>query len=172
MHAHTHADTALPATIDATTMVIRSRRTWWRSTLDITLTLLAWLGFLLLWGRGLRSMLQHKDIDGLELPIAQQLLPTVHDLAIYVLAILLQGLLLLGWARYNFWRFHGKQRRGPIPALSDSRLMADYDLDPASLQRLRTQAVSVVEHACDGSIVQVVTPAPRPQTSRAVPEMT
>lgn len=159
MHASPLSDATLPATIDASTMVIRSRRTWWRIALDVLLTVLAWLGFVLLWSRGLRNLLDHKDIDGLELPIVQQLLPTVHDLSIYVLAILLQGLLLLGWARYNFWRFHGKQRRGPIPALSDSRLMADYDLDAESLQRLRSQAVSVVEHAFDGSIVQVRAPA-------------
>lgn len=149
------ASTPLPSTITAETMVIRSQRPWWRIALDVVLTCIAWVGFIYLLVRGLQAALLRKDADGFEMPLIQQLLPTLNDISAYIVVILVQGLILLSWARYNSYRFRGKQRRIAIQPLSDENLIADYGIAAESLQALRQQTISVIEHTYNGSIAKI-----------------
>lgn len=140
--------------INAATMVIRSARGHWRLALDILLTWLAWAFFTFLVARGIWSVLSAQR-EGVDMPWLTPLLPGMSDLGVYLLAMLLQGGLLLLWARYNFWRFHGRQRRAaPLP-MDDDSLLRHYGIPADGLRRLRNLPVSVIHHAQDGRIVQV-----------------
>lgn len=144
----------LPEAINASTMVIRSQRGQWRFLLDCVLTVLAWLAFALLFARGIWSIAT-KNRDGIEMPFLSEIAPTVSDLGIYILAMLLHGGLLILWARYNYLRFRGKQRRSPSTApLAQLKLMADYGITLQTLNELRTLPISVIHHAPDGSIIK------------------
>ncbi|WP_455555226.1 poly-beta-1,6-N-acetyl-D-glucosamine biosynthesis protein PgaD [Comamonas sp.] len=153
--------TPLPEDINASTMVIRSQRGWWRHALDIVLTVTAWASFIYLWGRGLHTVLTGKDIDGFDLPWVQQLLPTLHDFSAYIVAILLQGLLLLLWARYNASRFRHRQRRTSTRPLEDQNLLRDYGVAPSGLAQLRRKTVSTIHHTRHGKIVQITSSDPQ-----------
>lgn len=140
--------------IDASTMVIRSERGYWRHALDILLTWLAWAFFTFLVARGIWSVLSAQR-DGVDMPWLTPLLPGFSDLGVYLLAMLLQGALLVLWARYNFLRFRGQQRRAaPLP-MDDDSLLRYYGIPADGLRRLRDLPVCVIHHAADGRIVQV-----------------
>lgn len=142
----------LPEAINASTMVIRSQRGHWRFLLDCVLTALAWLAFALLFARGIWSIAT-KNRDGIEMPFLSGIAPTVSDLGIYILAMLLHGGLLILWARYNYLRFRGKRRNATEP-LAQLKLMSDYGITPQTLEQLRTLPISVIHHAPDGSMTK------------------
>lgn len=140
--------------INASTMVIRSARGYWRYGLDIFLTWMAWIFFSYLIARGLWLVLAGEH-DGIDLPWLAPLLPGFSDLGTYLLAMLMLGGLLLLWARYNFLRFRGSKRRAPAAAMDDHNLLRHYGIPAESLQCLRQQPVCVIHHAPDGRIMQV-----------------
>lgn len=138
-------------------MVIKSQRGHWRWVLDCLLTVCAWISFFYLFARGIQSIAAGHQ-NGLELPFLTQLLPTLSDLSIYICAMLLQGGLLILWARYNYLRFRGKKRRAPFVSLTDVQLKVDYDINSETLQQLRSQSISVIHHAPDGRILKTTNP--------------
>src|SRR5690606_7670545 len=129
--------------INASTMVIRSARGYWRHVLDIFLPWMAWIFFSYLFARGIWSVLE-REREGVDMPWLAPLLPGFSDLGLYLLAMLLQGGLLVLWARYNFWRFRGQTRRAPPPALDDDSLLRHYGIPPDSLRRMRQLPVCVI----------------------------
>lgn len=145
--------------INASTMVIRSARGYWRRLLDLLLTWVAWVFFSYLFARGIWSVLA-QERAGVELPWMAALLPGLADLSVYLLAMLLLGGLLVLWARYNFWRFHGHNRRAVPAAMDDDSLLRHYGIPADSLQRMRQLPVCVIHHAPDGRIVQVASSLP------------
>ena len=140
--------------INASTMVIRSARGYWRHALDLLLTWIAWAFFTFLMARGIWSVLAAPRED-IEAHWLMPLQPGLSDLGLYLLAMLALGGLLVLWARYNFWRFRGHQRRAaPLP-MDDDSLLRHYGIPADGLRRLRELPVCVIHHAHDGSIVQV-----------------
>lgn len=152
----------LPGEINADTMVIRSERGLWRHALDVVLTLFAWVFFTYLFARGIREIALTGHV-GVDMPLLSRLQPALTDLGVYVLAMFLQGSLLIVWARYNLWRFRGKQRRANTSPVAPSQLQAFYGVDTASLHQLRTQPICVIAHREDGSIADLEFPPTRPQ---------
>ena len=140
----------LPQEINASTMVIRSQRSALRHTIDWIMTLFAWLAFLYLLIRGIMAV-GSNNLQGVDMPFLSRAMPSVDTLSIYALAMILQGLMLLVWALYNWSRFHGKTRRGAAGAVDDERLS----------RSLRANPISVIHHAPDGAIT-AITRAPVP----------
>ncbi|MDR3003981.1 MAG: poly-beta-1,6-N-acetyl-D-glucosamine biosynthesis protein PgaD [Acidovorax sp.] len=153
--------TSMPATepapsleICTATMVICTQRSRLRYALDVVLTLLAWLAFAYLFAQGIWAVGTNR-VEELEMPFLSRAQLSMNTLSIYALAMLLQGLLLVLWALYNWGRFRGKQRRNTDTAVSDESLTRSYGIDASTLQRLRTQPISVIYHTADGSIAAV-----------------
>lgn len=150
----TPATKPLPLAIDASTMAIRTQRSAFRHAVDWIVTLLAWCAFLYLLVRGIMAV-GSNQMQGVDMPFFSRVMPSVDTLIIYALAMVLQGLFLLVWALYNWSRFHGKTRRSSASALDDARLTRSYGIDQAALDSLRSQPVSVIHHAFDGSIMSI-----------------
>lgn len=153
----TSAANHLPMEINASTMVIRSQRSALRHTVDAVLTLCAWLVFLYLFGKGIWAVGTHQA-EGLDVPFLSRALPSVDTLTIYGLAMVLQALLLLLWALYNWSRFHGKTRRNTAYVLPDEKLTRSYGIDQSTLNSLRSSPISVIHHASEGSISAITHP--------------
>lgn len=83
----------------------------------------------------------------------------------FAAVILVMGGLLLGWARINFYRFRGPDRR-QLPGRTDSAKMAvDFGLAPDRLSALQTSRRAWLDHHPDSSLRHVeVDPVPRPVT--------
>lgn len=148
------ASTSLSLEVNTATMVIRTQRSKLRYALDVVLTLLAWLAFAYLFAQGIWAV-GTGHMEGLDMPFISRMQPSMGTLSTYALAMLLQGLLLVVWALYNWGRFRSKQRRSADAAVSDESLTHRYGIDIPTLQRLRTQPVSVIYHTPDGSIAAV-----------------
>ncbi|MBV7420009.1 MULTISPECIES: poly-beta-1,6-N-acetyl-D-glucosamine biosynthesis protein PgaD [Comamonas] len=166
----TPAANHLPLEIDASTMVIRSQRSAFRHAVDWIVTLLAWCAFLYLLVRGIMAV-GSNQMQGVDMPFFSRVMPSVDTLIIYALAMVLQGLFLLVWALYNWSRFHGKTRRSSASALDDARLTRSYGIDQAALDSLRSQPVSVIHHAPDGSITAIAQERAAPRSRTEPPSL-
>ena len=73
--------------------------------------------------------------------------------AFFATVILIMGGLLLGWARINFYRFRGPDRR-QLPGRTDSaRMAADFGLAPDRLSALHACRRARLDHHPDGSLL-------------------
>ena len=158
--------TTFPQEINASSMVIRTQRSTLRHTIDRVLTLLAWLAFVYLFAQGIWAV-GTNQLEGLDVPFMSRALPSLDTLAIYALAMILQGVMLILWAVYNWSRFRGKQRRNAAISLSDESLTRSYGISQKALQSLRTRPVSIIHHAPEGYITSIQSPSPTPSQSEA-----
>ena len=140
--------------ITASTMVIHSARGRWYFVLDCLLTVLAWCVFIYLFARGIAA-LPSPSTSSIALPWLSSLLPTLADISVYVLAMVLQACILFLWARYNHWRFHRVQRREPPAPVTPSGLQADYGISAEALAQLRTAPISVIHFDDHEHIVRI-----------------
>ena len=95
-------------------------------------TFVAWAfgGFL-----GYRQVIELKDYMGI-----------IETLLIYALIVAVLGGTLLLWATYNFMRFRGKERRGPLPDLT-LQVYADHiGVNERDLQTWRRAKIVHVHH--------------------------
>jgi len=141
----------LPARIDASTMIVRTRRSLPRYWLDVALTALAWVAFIILFGRGIVNLAQER-LAGIPVPFWQEVLPTMRTLLIYALVAIVNALILFGWAGYNWWRFRGESRRRYPPPLSDEQLLQYFGIAAAQLAELRRARIVVAHHTPEGRI--------------------
>ncbi|MFZ5492923.1 MAG: poly-beta-1,6-N-acetyl-D-glucosamine biosynthesis protein PgaD [Pseudomonadota bacterium] len=75
--------------------------------------------------------------------------------AFFATVILIMGGLLLGWARINFYRFRGPDRR-QLPGRTDSaKMAADFGLAPDQLSALQTCRCARLDHHPDSSLRHV-----------------
>lgn len=158
----------IPREINASTMVIRTQRSKLRHIADWVITLLAWCAFLYLLIRGIIAV-GSGQTEGLDMPFMSRALPSIDTLIIYALAMVMQGVLLLFWAFYNWSRFHGKTRRSSANTLADERLMNDYGIDKIALTSLRSRPISVIHHTPDGSITAITSSRNSPSEKLSMP---
>ena len=129
---------------------------WWSRGVSTALSTLGWLVWLYLfaplfsllaWYFGFRRFKQYL------------LTYTGHDwVAFQALAIgvLLACALLLLWATYNLIRFRGKERRSPMPPVSDEAIMAVFHVSAEQMHCLRRAKVMRVRHDDSGQVVGAV----------------
>lgn len=81
----------------------------------------------------------------------------------FAAVILIMGGLLLGWARLNFYRFRGPDRR-QLPGLTDEpQMAADFGLEAHQHSILHTCRRARLDHHPDGTLRRVeINPEPVP----------
>lgn len=141
-------------------MILRTQRSPVAAAVDATLTFLAWIGFTYLIANGIIAALDGK-VDGPPLPFWSALLPTINTLLIYVIAAIVNGALLITWARYNRLRFRGLDRRRPFGALADKRCSLSFCSSETQLSQLQSCRIGVVHHDAQGLITGVEAKASR-----------
>lgn len=116
---------------------------------DTLLTLIAGIGFIWLIYQGVVSILQTQPEDEINL-----LRSTFTTLAIYLLIVLVNGLFLILWGKYNQLRFR-VERRTRRPDFSDDQLATHFGLSPEVLAQLNQSQIAVVNYDNDGAVVDV-----------------
>jgi len=134
-------------------MVIIKSRSPLQHSVDILLTTLGWTAFAYLFIAGTLAMLAENSGDQVWLPA--QLLPTLATLRDYTALTLAGALLLLVWAKYNQYRFRGKDRRKSAASLSEAKLLASFQVSSAQLSVLQQARASVIRHDEHGNILGV-----------------
>jgi biofilm PGA synthesis protein PgaD len=76
----------------------------------------------------------------------------VHRLGLYSFVVFCLGASLLTWAYYNYFRFHGRERRKRRPSVSLGDLAKRYEIAPSELERWMLAPRLLVHHNSDGRI--------------------
>lgn len=132
--------------------LIRTRQRPVMLAIDILLTLMAWIGLVVLLVRGLLPMLETHGGPRIDAPIFAAL----GTLQIYLWIALVNAAILIGWARYQQRR--GKyfaQRRIQAQALSDDGLSESFSLGAGDLAQLRQPGVLVIHNDHEGGVSEV-----------------
>ncbi|MDX3904302.1 MAG: poly-beta-1,6-N-acetyl-D-glucosamine biosynthesis protein PgaD [Pigmentiphaga sp.] len=148
--------------IDASTMVITTKRTRLRYLLDVVLTAIAWIVFLYLFARGMIAVVEGR-MAGLDAPFWSGAFPTMRTLAVYAALAVINALILFAWAWYNWRRFRGLDRRSAPAPMKPERLATGFGVSAELLARMESARILVVHHTEDGLIAAVDTVPAAPQ---------
>lgn len=107
--------------------------------IDGVLTLLAWAGFIWLIVTGIIDLMAHREnTPRVALPFMEHtFLASVSTIMVYVFIGVLIMLALVGWSKYNQWRWRGKERRKRFPALDLTTLPSCFGASGHTLEQLQ-----------------------------------
>ncbi|WP_313082621.1 poly-beta-1,6-N-acetyl-D-glucosamine biosynthesis protein PgaD [Atlantibacter sp.] len=117
--------------------------------IDMVLTLAAWLGFGYLIYLGLVKALSENAFMG-----PRPFESTLVTLGLYFLIALVNGLVLILWAKYNQLRFR-VERRKRRPPLAAKELAVSFHITPELVTELNKARVLTVHHNSMGGISYV-----------------
>lgn len=128
--------------------LIRTEQRWLPRAIDIVLTLMAWGGFLWLIYFGItKSLIKSPEMG----PGAGPFYTTLITLLEYLAVLLMNGLLLIVWARYNQYRFR-VERRKRRPALNQNELASSFSVPTDTIITLEMGRIQTVYHDGNGAI--------------------
>lgn len=135
--------------------IIRTRQRPILVVIDVILTVVAWVGLLLLLMRGLWPLLEtHAGAPRID----SSAFDALGTLQIYLWIAVVNAVILIAWARYQQRKSRGfAQRRLPSPVIDDAGLSKSFKLCDDSLQKLRTPGVMTIHNDQEGDISHVVT---------------
>lgn len=117
--------------------------------IDVILTLIAWIGFSYLIYKGLITALADSPFMGL-----RPFFTTLNTVSFYAIVALVNGLVLIFWAKYNQMRFR-VERRNRKPGLEDNELAVSMHITPQLALELNKGRVVTVYHHESGEIEHV-----------------
>lgn len=113
---------------------------------DIFLTIIAWLGFFWLIYAGVSSALAMQDFNE-----PGPFYTTLYSILGYFVMLLLNGLFLIVWAKYNQFRFR-VERRKRRPELKRVELAASMQVAPEVIEQMAHGRIQTVYHDSHGNI--------------------
>jgi len=118
--------------------------------MDVVLTLMAWAGFSYLIYAGLITALSHT-------PFVEDrpFFSTLDTLSFYLMVALINGAVLIGWAKYNQLRFR-IERRKRKPGLEKEEVAASLHITPELALALSKGQVLTLAHYDTGAIDRVL----------------
>ncbi|MDX7991838.1 poly-beta-1,6-N-acetyl-D-glucosamine biosynthesis protein PgaD [Xenorhabdus littoralis] len=117
--------------------------------IDILLTILIWAGFIYLFALGLLNSPHH----GPRL-FASVFTSELGSITLYIAIAVFNALLLIGWAKYNQYRFRIERRRHH-PALTHEEVAKSFILKQKLLDALRQNKVSSITYDNHGHIIDI-----------------
>lgn len=136
-------------------MIIRTPRSRLHLVIDVIVTLVAWVALLYFFGMGMLSILQgHRSGPEVTL-LVERLLPSAGTVGAYLLVAVFNAAVLLLWARYNAWRFRGKERRKPSLPLDDAQVASSLGVDLAERLRAASSRRMTVHHDPEGNVQKI-----------------
>lgn len=121
--------------------------------IEFLFTLVMWGAFIYLFFHSVVGSLKRTSLlDGMD--ASDLLAPSTGSLTAYALVALVNGAIVVVWAKYN--AFRGKEeRRKPVAHLSAEELAASFGIGPAVLHTLQASRVMTVHHDEHGAIARV-----------------
>ncbi|WP_446470957.1 poly-beta-1,6-N-acetyl-D-glucosamine biosynthesis protein PgaD [Xenorhabdus stockiae] len=117
--------------------------------IDVTLTILAWCGFVYLFISGLFNSPHHGPK-----PVMYIFSSELSSIALYIIVAIFNAFLLIGWAKYNQIRFRIERRRHQ-PALNHDEIATSFSLEERIIDRLNQGKVSDITYNNHGHIIGV-----------------
>ena len=120
---------------------------------EFLLTLVMWVFFIYLFLRDVIGVLQKPSVLA-AVGESGMFSVLMGSLLLYALIALLNGAVVVAWAKYNAYRGR-EERRKPIENLSNQELGASFGLSPKVLHGMHAARVMTVHHDERGTIHQV-----------------
>ncbi|WP_237388317.1 poly-beta-1,6-N-acetyl-D-glucosamine biosynthesis protein PgaD [Xenorhabdus sp. Sc-CR9] len=117
--------------------------------IDILLTILAWVGFVYLFAMGLF----YSSHNGSKL-FTSEFTSELGLIALYIIIAIFNALLLIGWAKYNQYRFKIERRRHRA-SLTHAEVASSLILEQKLLSVLRQSKVSSITYDNHGHIIGI-----------------
>ncbi|UHC84326.1 poly-beta-1,6-N-acetyl-D-glucosamine biosynthesis protein PgaD [Pseudomonas sp. NIBR-H-19] len=135
--------------------IIRTRQRPILVVIDVILTVVTWVGLLLLLMRGLWPLIEtHAGAPRID----SSAFDALGTLQIYLWIAVVNAVILIAWARYQQRKSRSfAQRRLPSPVIDDAGLSKSFKLCDDRLQKLRTPGVMTIHNDQEGDISHVVT---------------
>src|SRR5690606_26724126 len=102
-------------------MIISTSRSRVGTFLDALLTVIGWIVFIYLFGRGILGILRNAA-GGPEASLMPTFLPTLGTVSTYAIIALINAAIFISWALYNYWRFEGVERRKPVDLVNVAQM--------------------------------------------------
>ncbi|MGM0516879.1 MAG: poly-beta-1,6-N-acetyl-D-glucosamine biosynthesis protein PgaD [Pseudomonadota bacterium] len=90
---------------------------------------------------------------------------TLQAVQVYVLVILAAGVVFIGWATYNWLRFHNRERRHAPPPISSRELARRFCISPEEAEEISSQRIVTVHFNEDAEIIEITPESPLPADS-------
>ncbi len=137
-------------------MLIKTPRHWFPNSIDVALTLAAWIGFLYLLARGIRGLLIQPDealLSAIDLYMANH----VHLFFDVALGI---AVLVVMWSKYQQARGLHRHRTAHSTIADQQALSSRFKVSFSVLGNLRASQISVLHNDDQGNLanVECVTP--------------
>lgn len=113
---------------------------------DIILTIFAWLGFFWLIYAGVTNAISLQDLKE-----PGPFYTTLYSILGYFVVMMLNGIFLIVWAKYNQFRFR-VERRKRRPELKRTELAASMEVAPEIIDQMATGRIQTVYHDSHGNI--------------------
>lgn len=78
-------------------------------------------------------------------------LPTLLEYGVFVG---INATILIGWALYNYFRFHGPDRRRSLSPVTSAEVATHFGVDIALAQSMAATRVGVLHHDADGEVLR------------------
>jgi len=93
---------------------------------------------------------------------------TLQAVQVYVLVIFIAGVVFIGWASYNWLRFHKRERRHAPPPISSRQLAQRFGISTDEAEDIEHQRIVTVHFNEDAEIIEIV-PEEEPTTRADAP---
>lgn len=123
---------------------------WWHVR-DSVATAILWLVYLALVRVAILGVLEllHGRLTTLQGARVVAVLPTLAE---YALFIAMNGAVLIGWALYNWARFHGPDRRRTLRPVTGEEVAGHFGVGPDLARTMATARNGVLHHREDGRV--------------------
>ena len=81
---------------------------------------------------------------------------TLRAVQVYALVIFIAGVVFIGWAGYNWFRFHNRERRHAPPPISSRELARRFGIAPAEAEDIEHHRIVTVYFNEDAEIIEIV----------------
>ena len=81
---------------------------------------------------------------------------TLRAVQVYALVIFIAGVMFIGWASYNWLRFHNRERRHAPPPVSSRDLARRFGISPAEAEDIEHYRTVTVAFNEDAEIIEIV----------------
>ncbi len=80
---------------------------------------------------------------------------TLEAIQVYALVILIAGLIFIGWASYNWLRFHGHERRHAPPPIGPRELAHRFCISTEKAEEIEHRRIVTVQFNEDAEIIEI-----------------
>ncbi|PWC16060.1 poly-beta-1,6-N-acetyl-D-glucosamine biosynthesis protein PgaD [Brenneria corticis] len=117
--------------------------------IDFLMTLCGWGGFIWLLEKGLLAAIRQSPWQGFHARLSE-----LNTFSLYLAIGIFNALVLIGWAKYNQYRF-ATERRQRVEDLSSEEVARSFSIHTDQIAMLNQNRVQHVWHSEDGNVVRI-----------------